>query len=50
MIYILIKAIIRPKPVDHLYIIKLETVNDDCVFCFPFYSMIYDCFNEMHDI
>ena len=28
-----------PKPVDHPYIIKLETVVDGCVFCFPFYPL-----------
>ena len=37
-IFILIKAIVWPKPVDHPYIIKLETVIDGCVFCLPFLS------------
>ena len=39
-IFILIKAIVWPKPVDHPYIIKLETVVDGCVFCYPFYPLI----------
>ena len=33
-------AIVWPKPVDRPYIIKLETVVDGCVFCFPFYPLI----------
>ena len=35
----MIKAIVWPKPVDHPYIIKLETVVDGYVFCFPFYPL-----------
>ena len=44
-IFILIKAIVWPKPVDHPYIIKLETVVDGCVFCFPFYPLIFFMFS-----
>ena len=38
-IFILIKAIVWPKPVNYPYIIKLETVVDGCAFCFPYYPL-----------
>ena len=38
--FILIKAIVLPKQVDRPYVIKLVTIIDGCVFCFPFYPLI----------
>ena len=41
-IFILIKDIVWPKLVDHIYIIKLVMVVDGCVFCFPFFPLKFD--------